>query len=313
MLSALFIVLPIFGLIATGWFARRFEVLGPAATTELNRFVLYLGFPALLFDITAHARWSEIWLPGFTTAYCLSALVIFVLTLGWRLARAGLAMATLDGLNAGYANTGFVGLPLSLAALGPAAAAPTTITIVFNGAVLFSLGLVLIEIASQTDRSWHRMARTIGRSLLRNPMLVAPCTGLLVALAGLPVPAAAEAFLKLLGGTTSCCALVALGLFLGTKRQRSPGGLRVRGGLLLLKLVAQPTVALVLAVYVLQLSPDMAATAVLLAATPTGTGSFVLAEVYGLDAGATPDVVLLSTIFAVVTLPICLTLMGHSG
>jgi hypothetical protein len=35
------------------------------ATGELNRFVVWLALPALLFDIVAKAHWSEIWQPGF--------------------------------------------------------------------------------------------------------------------------------------------------------------------------------------------------------------------------------------------------------
>ena len=60
MLSTVLVVLPIFALIFAGWLARRIGVLGAAATTELNRFVVFLALPALLFDVTAHAHWSAI-------------------------------------------------------------------------------------------------------------------------------------------------------------------------------------------------------------------------------------------------------------
>jgi predicted permease len=53
------IVLPIFALIGAGWIARRSGVLGPHATGEINRFVVWLALPALLFDIVAKARWSD--------------------------------------------------------------------------------------------------------------------------------------------------------------------------------------------------------------------------------------------------------------
>ncbi len=57
MLSTLIIVLPIFALIFAGWLTRRIGVLGPHATTELNRFVVYLALPALLiFAVTVAFR-----------------------------------------------------------------------------------------------------------------------------------------------------------------------------------------------------------------------------------------------------------------
>ena len=69
MLSNLLVVLPIFALILAGWIARRSNALGPHATREVNRLVVYLALPALLFDIMAKADWAEIWQPGFILAF----------------------------------------------------------------------------------------------------------------------------------------------------------------------------------------------------------------------------------------------------
>src|ERR1700684_1736881 len=131
MFSTLRVILPIFALVFAGWLARRIGVLGPHATTELNRFVVFLALPALLFDITAHARWTDIWQPGFIATFGLSSLLIFAATIAFRLRRPRhLADAAIDGLNAGYANTGFVGFPLAVVALGRDAPTPTLVATV---------------------------------------------------------------------------------------------------------------------------------------------------------------------------------------
>lgn len=39
---------------------RRRALLGQTAASELNRFVVWLALPALLFDITAHSDWSQL-------------------------------------------------------------------------------------------------------------------------------------------------------------------------------------------------------------------------------------------------------------
>src|ERR1700757_169610 len=102
MLSMLTIVLPVFALIFAGWIARRTGVLGPQAATELNRFVVYLALPALLFDIVAHASWAQLWQPEFIAVFGLSCLIVFALTVVIRLRGARhLADAAIDGLNAG--------------------------------------------------------------------------------------------------------------------------------------------------------------------------------------------------------------------
>ena len=151
MLSTLLVVLPIFALVFAGWAVRRIGVLGPHATSELNRFVVYLALPALLFDIVAHARFAEIWQPGFVAAFGLGCGAIFAATLLLR-ARGGRPMADLaiDGLNAAYANTGFMGFPLALVLLGHDALAPTLVATLFTVCVLFAVAIALIETGLRT-------------------------------------------------------------------------------------------------------------------------------------------------------------------
>jgi malonate transporter len=311
MFSTLMVVLPIFALIFAGWLARRTGVLGPQATTELNRFVVYLALPALLFDVVAHARWVDLWQPGFIAAFGLSSVLIFAVTLAVRLRRPRhLADAAIDGLNAGYANVGFMGFPLALVALGREALAPTTIATIVTVCAVFAIAIVLIEVGLQTERRRTHLVMKVGRSLLRNPLLVAPALGALVPLSGLSIPDPVESFLKLLGGAASPCALVALGLFLAAKR---PATERDAGSTVLLvgfKLVVQPVVAWVLATAVFGLTPLLTHAAVLLAALPTGTGPFMLAEFYRREANVTSSVILVSTILSVLTVSGYLALVG---
>jgi malonate transporter and related proteins len=311
MISTLIVVLPIFALIFAGWLARRIGVLGPHATTELNRFVVYLALPALLFDIVAHARWVDVWQPGFIAAFGLSGALIFGVTVALRLRRPRhLADAAIDGLNAGYANTGFIGFPLALVVLGRQAMAPTMIATIITVCAIFAVAIVLIEIGLQTEKRRTHLAMTVGRSLLRNPLLVAPALGTLIPLAGLDIPAPVESFLKLLGGAASPCALVALGLLLAAERTATDRDVGSTVLLVGFKLVLQPTVAWRLASDVFGLSPLLTHAAVLLAALPTGTGPFMLAEFYGREAAVTSNVVLVSTVASILTVSGYLAVAG---
>ena len=310
MFSILTIVLPIFALIFAGWLARRLGVLGPQATREISKFVIWLALPALLFDIVASAHWTEIWQPGFIAAFGLGCLLVFAVTLLIRLWARGLADAAIDGLNAGYANTGFIGFPLALAAIGRPALAPTLISTIITVCGVFAVAIVLIEIGIGTERRPAHMALKVGRSLLKNPLLVAPLLGALAPLTGQAVPASAETFLKLLGGAASPCALVALGLFLAEKRDTAA---RVGGAMALLvafKLLLQPGLTWVLAALVFRLPPLLTHTAVLLAALPTGTGPFMLAELYRREADVTSNVILVSTVLSLLTVTGYLLLSG---
>ncbi|WP_158744415.1 AEC family transporter [Acidisphaera sp. L21] len=311
MFSTLMVVLPIFALIFAGWLARRIGVLGPHATSELNRFVVYLALPALLFDIVAHANWVDIWQPGFIAAFGLGSALVFGGTVAIRLrGTRHLADAVLDGLNAGYANTGFIGFPLAVVALGRGALAPTLVATIMTVCILFAVAIVLIEIGLQTERQRAKLALKVTKSLVRNPLLVAPVLGALIPIAGLAIPGPVETFFKLLGGAASPSALVALGLFLANTRKSTERTAGSTAFLVMCKLVAQPLITWVAATQIFGLSPMLTHTAVLLAALPTGTGPFMLAEFYNREAEVTSNAILVSTILSVLTVSAYLAIAG---
>jgi malonate transporter len=135
----------------------------------------------------------------------------------------------------------------------------------------------------------------------------------LVASVHITLPPSAETFLKLLSGAASPCALVSLGLFLAETR---PASAAKPGAALLLtgaKLLLQPALTWWLAARVFGLSPLLVEMAVVLAALPTGTGPFMLAEFYQREAHLTSRTILLSTLGSLLTLSLLLMLMGHRG
>jgi malonate transporter len=105
---------------------------------------------------------------------------------------------------------------------------------------------------------------------------------------------------------------VALGLFLGERRAdaASEGGLVASLVLVGLKLILQPVLAWVLATQVFRLAPALTHLVVVLAALPTGTGPFMLAEFYGREATITARAILLSTIGSLVTVSAYLAWVG---
>ncbi|HEY1943222.1 MAG TPA: AEC family transporter [Roseiarcus sp.] len=303
MLSALGVVLPIFGLILAGYLCRKLGALGENSAAELNRFVVRLALPALLFSIMAHTKWSDLDQPGFAAAFGLSGAIVFALTLLFRLRGAkSLADASLDGLNAGYANSGFIGLPLCLIVFGKDASPLATIATIVTACVIFAIAIVLIEIGLQKEQRPLALTLKVGGSLVRNPLLVAPVLGAAVAASGIALPGSVETFLKFLGDSASPCALVALGLFLAqSKRPEKPvGGLAL--SLVAVKLLLNPAIAWLLAGAAFRLSPGVVHVAVLISALPTGTGPFMLAEFYQREAATTSQTILLSTIISVFTI-----------
>src|ERR1700753_3307800 len=103
---------PVFALILAGAVAGWFGWLDAGVTGALNRFVVSLSLPALLCDVTAHAPIAQVLDWGFVAAFgggILGTLLIMAPTFRGQ----SLTIAALRGLNATYANVGFMGIPLA--------------------------------------------------------------------------------------------------------------------------------------------------------------------------------------------------------
>lgn len=312
MTSILGIVMPVFALIFAGWLVRRIGMMGPNATGELNRFVVYLALPALLFDIVAGSSWQQLWQPHFVAVFMLSTAAVFLLTVllhGWR---SGFdADGPVLGLAAGYSNTGYLRFPLLLAALGPSSNTLTLISTIITACVLFGSAIVLIEVRLHVGSHPLQVMAKVAKSLAKNPLIVAPVIAAFFPVTGLEVPHPVQVFLKLLGAAALPCALVGLGLFLAqerSKHERRIGG--EAAALVALKLVVHPALAWVLATTAFSLAAPARHAAVLLAMLPTGTGPFMLAEFYGREAGVTARTILVSTILSIATISAYLTVIS---
>ncbi|MCF7200584.1 AEC family transporter [Pseudomonas oligotrophica] len=310
MSSVVNVVLPVFAMILLGYVCQRTGRLGPTAASELNRFVVWLGLPALLFRITATSHWAEVWQPGFVAAFGIGCLGVFAVTLLYRrLQRQPLVDASLDALGASYANTGYIGFPLCLLVLGDAALQPALVATLIVVCVLFAIALACVETGLHAGQGLGATLRKVSWALARNPLVVAPLLGIAWAAGGLELPTGLRTLLDLLGAAAAPCALVSLGLFLANTQ---PTATKVSGvwPLVALKLAVQPLLTWYLAAEVFELEPVWVQSALLLSALPTGTGPYMLAELYGREGGRVSRVVLYSTLGSLVTLSLCLVLLS---
>jgi predicted permease len=306
-------VLPIFALILTGYVCARRDILGREATDVLNKFVVWLALPALLFQAMAQITWQQIDHPGFLAAFTLAMAATFLLSFAaGAKAHARLADRAIEGLDAAYANTGFMGIPLCLAALGAAALVPAVIATILTACVLFAAAIILIEMDIQQTPNLAATIRAVALSLGRNPLIAAPLAGLAAALlqglTGTLLPAPVWRFTNLLGNAASPCALVTIGLFLAqSSNLAGETGLIAR--LVALKLLVHPALTAILALWVFPMPLLWAQTAILLSALPIGTGPFMLAKLYDREAAVTSRAILVSTVLSVFTVSVLVALL----
>lgn len=297
------VVFPVFALILIGYLCGRTGKLGDSAAIELNRFVVWLALPAQLFNFASSSSWQTLWQPGFIAAFFLSCLAVFILVLvtSWVRNR-DLAAASFLGLSASYSNTGYMGIPLCVLALGQDGLAPAIIStfIVF---VMFAIATVLIEVGIQSHKKSHEIALSVLRSLCANPLLIAPVAGLVWSSTDLVLYDPLAQVISFLAAAATPCALVSIGLFLMQKESAVP---QQAWSISFAKLIIQPLIAWLIAGPLLGLPDLWVSSVVILAALPTGTGPFMLAQYYNADGRMISRVVLLSTLGSLLTLSLFL-------
>jgi malonate transporter len=301
MTTVLNAALPIFSLILIGYVFAKRRVMGRAATDSLNKFVVFLALPALLFQGMAGVTWQEMDHPGFFVSFGGGMVVCFILAYALaRRQRQRLADAGIEALAACYGNTGYMGIPLCLATFGPASLPAVVIGTLLTTCVPFGVAIAMVEIDLRPGASLRRTLWLVGRSLVSNPLLVAPLLGLLVAATEIPLPAPILRLTTLLGGAASPCALVTIGLFLA--QQNSANWLGAVWRIVTIKLLLQPAITGALALLAFDMPALWSRTALLLSALPIGTGPFMVAALYRRNGAATSQAILVSTILSVVTI-----------
>ncbi|CAN5270535.1 AEC family transporter [soil metagenome] len=303
MLATIVTILPVFLIIAAGFALAKLGVLPPGAAGTLNRFVVWLALPCLMFDVVATTDWTRLWDPGFVAVSIIGSMIIFCMGLVVGRTR-GLRLADMavDGLNASYSNAAYIGFPLLLLVLGPESRPFVAIAATLTLMTLFGSGVILIELGRHHGHGLGRALIHVAIGILKNPVLVAPVLGLAWWMGGVALPRPVESCLAMLGGAASPTALVAIGLFLAERPLVESATNPFSLLLSLIKLVAHPALTALLAWHVFMLPPRVAITAIAIAALPTGTGPFMIAEFYAREGKVTAGTILVSTLASVITL-----------
>ena len=299
---------PVFALVACGVLAGRFRLINPDSSEALNRFVYAFALPALLFVAVYRGSLDELFGSGsfllgvilatFGTALAGFALSHFV----WR---ATPGESVMRALNASFANTGYLGIPLVTVAYGERAGLPAALATVATNIVSFAVAIACLELlANPRGGGIPRALAGVARSPLIWPVALAVA---LLAL-GVKVPLPIERFASLLAAAAGPCALFAIGLFVSQLSIRE--GLRASWPTSALKLVLHPLLMAALAFYFLPIDAFWAKIAVVCASLPLGATAFVLAQRYRLLEAETSSGAVLSTAASVLSVSLVMTLLA---
>ncbi len=300
------VILPVFGIILTGYFSGRIKLLGPDSSDALNKFCYWFALPPVLFLGPARVPLDQVFNLPFIATFMggvaitwLIALVVGVIA--FRDRPAVVALALLSGT---FSNAGYMGIPLFLAAFGPEGVLPAVIATVSYTLLLVATTVIIVEADLAGQGGAFRAFGKVLKGLATSPLIVAPLSGLAFNVSGLPMPKPLSNFGELLGAAAGPAALFAIGLFLSTRSLRTlVGGRKLAevGWLVYVKLIVQPLATWWLAGY-FGLDAFWRGSAVILASLPTAALCFVLAQQYKQFVERASATILISTVLSPVVI-----------
>lgn len=309
MLDVVALIVPFFGLIAVGAAVGRVKKLPLAELGWLNTFVIYVALPALFFQLLSRTPVEKLTQWGFIGVNVGTTLTVLLLALGLGLmvSRGNLAVATVQGLAGAYGNIGYMGPGLALLVFGPEAAVPVALIFCFENILHFSLTPALMALSGQAAGRPLVLAGRVARQIVTHPFIVATALGVGAAFADVAMPAPIERLIGYLAQAAAPCALFAMGVTLALRPMtRIPVELTY---IVPMKLLVHPALMAATLTVLGPFEPLWVSTAVLLAALPTATNVFVMAQQYHVWTDRASATILVTTLLSVLTVSLALYLL----
>lgn len=298
--------LPFFALIGLGWAAAAIRFFPAEGAAWLTRFVFYFALSAMLFRFAAGLDMAALFDLRFVLAYLLGSGAVWAI--GITVARArglGIAEAAMEAQCCMIGNTGFLGVPMLVVLLGPAAIGPVLMVLTIDMLVFSTLITLIIHAARQGGLRPAAVVPVL-RGVASNPMILAMVAGLVWGGLALPLPEPLDEFLTILGAAATPGALFAIGASLAGRRlARLAPSAWLSGA----KLVLHPA-AVGLAAWGFGVDPTAAGVMVVAAGLPVAGNVYILAQHFGVAQQRVSTAILISTAASILTIPALILLIG---
>lgn len=266
-----------------------------AAVVVLNRYALYIGFPAL---VTRGLLLPSAVIPAEPAFWLLWPVALTLMLLGVPRARDSAL-----GLGMTFGNVAYLGLPYVLAVMGEGMAGPAALAVAVHVTGAVTVGPALLARAAGAPGGVLEVVRRVARQ----PLFWAPVVGLSMRAGSPDLRRVTADGLQPFADSAAVVALFLLGLHVFTERAR----LRSIGAAVLslvaVRMLLAPALVLGLAwaaVILGWLPPELARVHVLLAAMPLAITTFSMAHDAGVEADRVAGAVVVSSMLAVLMLPL---------
>ncbi|MCK8518419.1 AEC family transporter [Methanoculleus sp. 7T] len=289
-------------LIAAGYVAVSTKIMDPRATRGLSGLLINITIPALIVA-SMQVPITPARLAGAETLLLATGVFyVFSFAVAWVVSKAMRVPPEKEGVlqfAIVFGNVGFMGFPVAQTLFGADSLFYVAIfNLVFN-LLVFSVGIAMLTGEKEGG---------FDPRLLANPGIAASVAGFLLFLGSVEIPSPFIDAIGLLGGVTTPLAMIIVGAMLATFPAREMiGNWRIWAASAVL-LIAVPVAYRYLFSPVFS-DPLINGVMITMAAMPAAANTVIFAEQYGADARLASQIVFVSTIGSLVTIPLMTTVL----
>ncbi|MFM6347066.1 MAG: AEC family transporter, partial [Dolichospermum sp.] len=182
-MEVLSLAAPFFGLIFIGFGCGKLLRYPEEGLQWMNFYIVYLALPGLFFKLISAAPFEQLSNFPFIIGTTLATLLVVGLSfsVGMLFSGGNIRDSAIQCVAGGYANVGYMGPGLTIAALGPNAIVPTALIFVFDNLVHFSLVPMLMAAGSKRKNGIHNILFFIFKKIATHPFNIATAVAILTA------------------------------------------------------------------------------------------------------------------------------------
>lgn len=289
---------PVAFVVLVGFLAGKSKVITHDGAKNMSAVVVNFALPCALFvSIFGFSPTQFENIPYVITLLASIALpffvAIFIAIVIWKKPP---GEAALFGSNSGFPDMAFFGLPVVMTVVGQQGMLPIIVGNIITSVCVIPVVMALIRKGQSSGSSAGVLSLVL--NTLKQPVVWAPLTGLVLVLVGFKLPALATDSLKLLGDISGGLALFTLGVLLSFLTLKIDREVVVS---VLLKNFAMPALVVGLAL-LFKLDSTLAKGLVIIAACPAATMGAMLSSQYSVATEKIPSQILASNVSAIVTM-----------
>lgn len=307
MTQILIVIAPLFLIIFASAVLQKFANLGSDWQKVLNEFALKIGFPVLIFSALAGTKFS--FAEEFSLIAANSVFIIASFILAFLIGKLfKLKKQTLSTLFICFAfgNVAYLGIPVLTQIFGGEIIPTASLIVAIYLFCIFTIGIGYLDYSNKEDK--EKVVKDIIKSLSKNPLLIAVLFGLIVGGLNIPIHAVLEKSLDMISASVTPTVLIVIGLFIGSSKigkisEWAPAAVFSAVTLMLLPAIFY------FGIKVMGEVPHQFSSSIIQAAMPLAITPFALADKYKLNKTFIARSVVLSTIFAAITLPFWISIL----